>query len=228
MVFVVSCRYDYRNPISGNGKVNSSEIKVAGFSKLQISDNLNVLIIPYDTEKVVIEADENIVNIIKVEQKDSVLKIFTDRKIRMARSKKVIVYSNKLNQIEVSSASNITCGDSLISDHLKVVANSAANVKIFGHFNLLEVEASSASEVTLGGITLELNVNISSAAELHAFNLTAEKANVVATSAADARVYVTGEAWFDASSAADIIYRGNPAIRNIQSSSAGDIKKSDK
>jgi hypothetical protein len=224
-VVITSCNYDYRNSISGNGKVMTQEVKTGTFDNLSVSDALDVVIIPSDTQKVVIVADENIVGVIDIKVRDNNLQITTNRRIWMARSKKVEVYTKELEKIEASAASTIKNTDSLLIDHLKIVASSAAQLEISGRFNDIKVEASSASNIKLYGQSVKLQANLSSAAGLNALGITVEKVSVWASSAANAKVYVTREAEFDASSAASIIYQGNPVVKNINTSSGGSVNK---
>jgi hypothetical protein len=227
MVFILfSCGTHHRNSISGNGKVAKKEVSLNNFSILDVSDNIEVEIIISKDTKAEIEADENIIDHILVEQRGSILSISSDKRIRMARSKKVIVYCNELKEIDASTASNVFSGKPLQIEDLRIDAKSAANIELSGEFTNLDINGSSSADITLNGTTKSLSVNLSSAADLNAFELKADKAVVNVSSASDARIRVSNEAHLRASSAADIVYKGSPEIIDSKSSSAGDIKKS--
>jgi hypothetical protein len=223
---LISCGHECRKTLSGNGTVVQKEIKADSFSIIKVSDKIDAEILIADSPKVIIDADENLINHILIEMKGNTLSISSDRRIRMARSKKVIVYCNKLDEIHASSASNVFVTKPLQMDNFKIIAASGADINILGDFINLEVNGSSGSDITLSGTTKTLSVNLSSAADLNAYDLKSEKANVDVSSAADARIYVIKEAYLRASSAADISYKGSPEIIDSKSSSAGNIKKS--
>jgi len=222
---IVSCNYDLQNSISGNGNVVTKEVRTGTFNNLNVSNALDVVIIPSDSQKVVIKADENLVDVIKVRVRDNTLLISSERRIRLARSKKIEVYTRELEQIEASAAATIKNSESLSAENFKIACSSAAEIIINGHFGDLKVEASSASNVKLYGQSNNIRANVSSAAGLNAFGMTVENASVWASSAANAKVFVTHEANFDASSAGSIIYEGDPIVKNINTSSGGSVNK---
>lgn len=221
---LVACNLDHHNTISGNGKVVTKQVTVGHFNRLTVSNGLEAIIIPSVAQNVMIEADENILEGIKVEVEDSTLQISTDKRIWIARSKKVKVYCNQLIQIKASAGSKIISTDSLMTDQLKVDSHSGSEVSICGHFKSLVIEASSGSDIKIKGVTNNLEAKLSSAADLHAFGLRSENASINASSAANAKVFVTREVHLDASSAAAITYRGNPVVKDIHVSSAGNVK----
>jgi hypothetical protein len=221
---LVACNFDHHNTISGNGKVVTKQVAVDHFNKLTVSNGLEAIIIPSVAQNVIIEADENILEGIKVEVEDSTLQISTDKRIWIARSKKVKVYCSQLVQIKATAGSKIISTDSLVTDQLKVDSHSGSDVSICGRFKHLVIEASSGSSIKIKGVTDNLEANLSSAADLHAFGLKSESASIKASSAAIARVFITREVHFDASSAAAITYRGNPVVKDIHVSSAGNVK----
>jgi hypothetical protein len=223
---IISCDHDYRNTISGNGNVVQKEIITDSFSIVDVSNKIDAEILISTSPKVVIEADENLIDHIMIEVKGNTLSISSDKRIRLARSKKVMVYCNNLKEINASSASNVFVSKPLQIDNLTITGTSAAELDISGDFKYLNINGSSGSDITLSGTTKSLSVNLSSAADLNAYDLKAEKANVDVSSASDAKINVSKEAYLRASSAADITYKGSPEIIDSKSSSAGDIKKS--
>ena len=75
------------------------------------------------------------------------------------------------------------------------------------------------------GKTDYLNVNANSVADIYRFDFSAKNSDILATSASDVRVTIKDEAHFNVSSAADIIYKGSPAIINSKTSSLGEVRK---
>jgi hypothetical protein len=222
---LISCGQDYHNTISGNGNVIQNEIVTNSFSIIDVSDKIDAEIILSVNPKVIIEADENLINHILIEVKGNILSVSSDRSIRMARSKKVMIYCNKLEEIKASSGSYVFVKKPLQIDNLEIRVQSGADMNLSGDFINLDINGTSGSDISISGRTQSLAVNLSSAANLDAYDLKAEKADVNVSSAADAKINVIKEAYFRASSAADIIYKGSPEIIDSKSSSAGDIKK---
>jgi hypothetical protein len=222
-VLILSCNFEYKNSIAGNGNIVTREVKTDSFDKIDVTDALDVVIIPSETQKVLVVADENLVDLITINVRDNTLRISAEKRIQMARSKKIEVYTQTMEKLEASAASTVHNSDSLQYGNFKIMCSSAAQVDLTGRFQLLNIEASSASNIKLSGYSKELRADLSSASGLSAFNLTAENVNIVASSAANAKVHVTHEANFNASSAANISYHGNPSVKNVSTSSGGSV-----
>jgi hypothetical protein len=226
IVLFASCGHGFPDSITGNGKVQERIVNTDTILYLNVASRLEAVLIPSDSLKIVIEADENLQEYIYAEQHYGELKIYSDKYIRMAKSKRVYIYSNSIVSIEISSGASFENADSLTIRDFMVGGSSGAEIAVKGTFNRLDVRGSSGCDIDLQGSCEQLHVNLSSAADLRAFELQARKANIVTSSAADARINVSEEAHFNASSASDIIYRGEPEIITSQASSAADIKKS--
>jgi len=65
----------------GNGKVVEEERAVTGFNGLKASRGVNVYISQGVEEKVVVEADENLLDIIETDVDDRILKVSARRRI---------------------------------------------------------------------------------------------------------------------------------------------------
>ena len=226
LFLLASCYYQY-DSISGNGNVESTLISEDTIHSVTISNKLTALIIPSDTFRVLLKADENLHEYINTEIHHGHLNIYSEKNIRMARSKEVIIYTDYIEQIDVSSGANIYNRDTLKGEEMNINASSAADVSIVGIFNRITVQGSSGSDLRLSGNAGHAIINLSSAADLYAFDFIMNNADITASSASDARINVKEQARFDASSAADIKYKGNPDVVESRSSSAADIKKID-
>lgn len=221
----VACGHSFHDSITGNGNVVVKNVEIDTVLTLIVSDRLEATLIPSDSFKVVIEADENLHEFIFVEEEHDQLHIYSDKYIRLAKAKNVYIYANSINSIDVSAGATLHMSDSLTMDIFSLDASSGSDVNILGHFGTMYVNGSSASDIDLVGSCNDLEVNMSSASDLQAYDFEAKRVSVTASSAADVRIHVTDEAEFDASSASDIIYRGNPEVISSNSSSAADIKR---
>ena len=89
----------------------------------------------------------------------------------------------------------------------------------------LTVAASSGSDIEIKGRCEVLSASTSSGADLDLEELVAECVTVSASSGADATVHATNQLTAVASSGADITYIGNPAIKDITTSSGASIHR---
>lgn len=225
-VIVNGCDWNVPCSISGNGNVVTEERYVSGFSELSVSSGIDVYIAPGEEGTLKVVADENILEVLKTEVMGNNLKIYFSESVCGTKSSKVYVRYSGLSSITVSSAGNVKGEGILITDELKIELSSAGNLKLNAEAERIFVDISSSGKAYLSGRTGYLEAGISSAGKLNAFELEAETGDVAASSAGDAKVFITGEASFESSSAGNIIYRGEPEIMKKSSSSAGSIRKS--
>lgn len=219
------CYIDIGNSVTGNGHVAEESRDVRGFNSLKVSNGLDVIISQNDNEHLNIEADENLLDHIKTEVSGNELRIFSDVNIRMAKSKKIYLSYRYLRSVHVSSAGDLKGQNKLKTDNLELRLSSAGDLNLEVDADKIDISVSSSGDATLRGRTGFLKADLSSAGNLNAFDLEADKADISASSAADARVFVISEARFKASSAGDIVYRGNPNILEMNTSSGGDVSK---
>ena len=75
VTLLVSCNSINTEGISGSGKVTQETYNVGGFKEIDLSVVFDVEIIPSDTEKVVVETDDNLQSLLLVENKNNNLVI---------------------------------------------------------------------------------------------------------------------------------------------------------
>lgn len=220
-----SCYFSPLESVSGNGVIVTEEREVESFDRLKVENGMDVFITQGDSEHVRLEVDENLLEHILTEVLDGELRIYSDANIRVARSKKIFVSYRSLNSLKISSAGDVKGTNTLRTDNLDIDLSSAGNLELDVISREIKVGISSSGNVTLTGETEYLEADLSSAGDLNAFDLVANKGNIDVSSAGDAKVNITEEADFNASSAGDIVYTGNPRIVNINESSAGDVRR---
>jgi hypothetical protein len=208
---------------TGNGKVVTEERSVSGFDAISVNNGIELLVSQDTFEKVVVEADENIQKILRTEVKDGKLKIFLDENVFHAKKMKVYVTVKQLKALEASSGAEVKSGNQIKAENLKIQASSGSEVTMEINCSQVLLDTSSGSDMKISGITQSLKAGSSSGSDLNASKLVAEKGDVSASSGSDLEVNVTKELKANASSGSDIAVRGNPAIRDTNSSSGGDV-----
>ncbi len=214
------------NTVTGDGNVISEIRNVGEFNAIEASVGLNVFVkFGEVSDDVEVVADQNLHDYIETEVIGGTLKITSRRSIRRAAAKDIFVSAGSLDEINVSSAADLTGEGVLVAGRLRLNASSAADLDIEVQADDIELNISSSAEAELRGNARSLNADISSAGDLDAENLEVVNCTIDVSSAGDASVNVSGELRASASSAGHISYTGNPEIKEINSSSAGSISK---
>ena len=223
-ILICGCYWEMPESVSGNGDVVTDERDVPGFNGISVSAGIDVYITQGNEELVKVVTDENLLDVVKTEVRDGVLKIYASKNIRSAKSKKVYVEYKNLNKIKVSSAGDLEGKNTLNTSELEISLSSAGDLKLDVIAKEIHIDISSSGNGNLSGKTGYLKANLSSAGDLNAFELEAKVGDISVSSAGDARVFITEEASFSSSSAGDIVYKGNPRIKQMRTSSSGSIR----
>lgn len=220
-VSMTSCMFD---GIKGNRNVVSQTRSISSdFDAIKVSNSLEVYLTIGNSTSLEIEADENLHDVIITEVEDGVLKIFSERNIRSAKSRKIFVTAERIKEIKATSAAEIRSENTIETEDLKIKATSAANLRLMVNVDNLTCSSTSAAEVRLEGKAEKMILKSTSAAEVRAKELKTKVCKVSATSAANAYVNVSEELDAKATSAASVRYTGNPKKINKKSTSAGSI-----
>jgi len=223
--FTGSCYFGNLESVSGNGKVIQQDRNVSGISGIKVATGIDAIITQGDAESLTVKADENLMDYIKTEVVDGILKIYTEKNIRHAKEKKVYLTYKKLNSIDISSAGDVQGNNTLVTDNLDIEMSSAGDLDLAVQADKVEITISSAGDASLSGKTNYFKADLSSAGDLKAFDLETKSADVSVSSAGTANIFVTDEADFRCTSAGNINYKGEPRIKNISTSSAGSVNK---
>ena len=209
--------------VSGNGKVVKEERNLSGFHEIAVKNAIKLVITQGNTEKVVVETDENIQPYLVTEVVNGSLNIGMKGNINQVNTLNVYVTAKELSSLESSSAAKIISEGSIKAKDMTISSSSGSAVKLEINCQQLKVKTSSGSSISLAGSTQSIDTESSSGASLNAAEVKAERGEMEASSGASVQVQVTKESKARASSGAHITVKGNPAIRDSDSSSGGSV-----
>jgi hypothetical protein len=219
------CVVNIQDTITGDGKVVKQTRDLPVFTGVKVGSGIDVFLTQGDNQSVVVEADENLQEWIMTEVNGSVLHIYTDKNIRLAKTKRINITCKMLDRIDISSAGDVTSVNQFKAGTLDIDMSSAGDLKFEVEAKDISISISSAGNAVLKGKVDTLKADLSSAGDLNAFELEAKYGDISVSSAGSARVFITDEASFHSSSAGDIDYKGEPRVKEIHTSSAGSVNK---
>jgi hypothetical protein len=222
-----SCNFDINlGQENGNGNVITEERNVTeDFDKVKGSTGLDVYLSEGSENKIVVEADENLMDIIETNISNGKLTIRAERNIGRSKSKKVYVTYKKLTSIEASSGADVIANSVVKSETLTLDSSSGADLEVEVFANDLYTETSSGADMEVSGKASTLYANASSGSDINAKKLLVSNCNAKASSGADITVNVKDKLNAKASSGGDIKYYGDPTAVTKKGSSSGSVKK---
>ena len=227
-LLLTSCNFDmnFGEGKRGNGNVVSETRNVSeDFEVIKAQEGLDVYVTQGDVAAIEVEADENIIELIATDIKDGVLRVHAEESIGRASSKKVYVTTPTIKELDASSGADIVAKQTIKADKIALDTSSGADIRVTVNATEVSADASSGSDIVVEGNAEVLIADSSSGADIKAGNLLVKKCIADASSGSDITVHVTEDLKANASSGADIRYRGNPEKISKNKSASGSVYK---
>jgi len=211
--------------VDGSGNVTTQTRTVAGgYTTVSAETGLEVYVVQGSKASVIVEADDNLQEHIKIEVNGSQLKIFADANIN-AGTKRVTVTLPNIEGLEASSAATLKSKTVIKSDEITLNAESDARVEVGVDAKTVNCEASNSGSLKISGRATELSAEASSGGSINANGVIADDGEAEATSGGNIKVNVTGKLTADADSGGIITYINNPKTVKSNATSGGSINK---
>jgi Putative auto-transporter adhesin, head GIN domain len=220
IALVTSCNNRQR----GSGNIVTEKRNTGSFSEIKVSSSIDVDVQQGNETSVVVEADDNIVQLIKTNVENGVLVISLKDNYGISNATTTVhVISPVYTSFTASSSSSIT-GKTTIANTTKInlKASSSANIEMTLDAPSVEIKSSSSADITAAGKTKNLKVDASSSATIKLGELKAEVVDVEASSSSDVKVFASVSLKANAHSSADIVYTGGATdvVKSEKSSSS--------
>ncbi len=211
--------------IKGNGNVTEEVRDLAGFDEIKVSRGMNVYLTSGDGFKVLVRADENLLEVIETEVLGDELIVSARANIRGATAKAVYVTLPDLEKVKSTAGSNVFSEGTITANDIELSSSAGANIRFFLEANRVEANASAGANIFLDGKTKTLIAGASSGSNIKAGDLKCREAELKVSSGANLWASTSEQLMAKASSGGNIFYSGNPSSTNISKSSGGNVIK---
>jgi hypothetical protein len=203
----------------GSGNVVTEERNVSGFDSISISSSMNLIIEQTGSESLKIEAEDNIIPLVKtsVIGKELVIRLAFGSFISI-KPINCYVTVKDLEGLKVSSSASANCKE-LTTDKLDINMSSSGRANLVVHANELNANLSSSAVLKISGDAVKQSIKVSSSGNYEAENLLSKECTVRASSSGSATVNVSDLLNVNISSSGQVNYIGKPEIHQEISSS---------
>ncbi|GAB2963234.1 head GIN domain-containing protein [Hymenobacter coalescens] len=191
----------------------------APFERIEASGTVTVVVQPGPVAAVAVQADPAVLARIHTDVAGGTLKIYRDggHKVHWPSNQnlRIFVYVTcpRLTGVTVTGASELKSTGSFTADDFSIRASGASDVTLQLTAKTLTASASGASDIRLTGRVERQQVQVSGASDYRAYALQSQQADVQASGASDAFVYVDGELTARRSGASDVHYKGKARLK---------------
>jgi hypothetical protein len=220
MISVAFNSCTYLGGINGNGNVVSETRDVSSFNKIRVGGAFEVFLTQGSTESLTIEADENLIPLIRTDISGGALIISSRENIGNFKKLQIFVQVKDLKKLDISGACHIKSEGTFNLSKLSLECSGASQLNLLLNGELIRCNLSGAAETSLSGTVSECELELSGAASLYAYDLIAEEIDLRMSGAANAKVHATQSLRVNASGAASAKYKGNPDVHQNVSGAA--------
>jgi hypothetical protein len=226
-LLTASCAFDINlgEGKKGNGVVTDEQREITEeFTVVSASEGIDVYVSQAEDFKILVEADENIIDLIGTDIRDGKLKIHAIENIGRA-TKKVHVSLPLISGLESSSGADLTTTNAIKADRISLDASSGSDLQVELIADEVDADTSSGADIKITGEASIFYADASSGSNIRAASFEVKTCHADASSGADIDLNVTESLIADASSGADISYSGNPSVQQNKSVSGGIHKR---
>ena len=218
----------YAQKVAPSSNVITEQRTVMNYSQLSVSDDIEVFVAFTGTEKIEIQAPDNVVQFIETVVEKDVLNIRFRKgfNLRGNATIKVTVSMKSLTKITAVNRSKIVLENTLSASKLDV---RLSNATLTGNITAQKasVVLAKASQANLSGTCKELKMSLSGASNLGSSTFSADILEAKLSGQSTARLTVVQSIDFNGAKASNLYYLGSPKIKAIKASGDSGLFKAD-
>lgn len=221
MSLLSSCRFT-----SGSGDIVTSNRNTSDFKSVSAGGGFDVEIRTGSNYKVMVEADDNLIDDIETTVEGGQLKIRMRKNLNVRNAHlKIFVTAPSITSIQSSASADIVVAGNLRADEtIRFKASSGSSIKASIDAPATEADASSGAQIDIDGRTRNFDVQASSGADVDADKLLSENTTAQSSSGGTADVHASVTLHARASSGGTVNYRGAATVVKKENS-GGSINK---
>ncbi len=213
--------------VKGNGQVKKETREVSNYASLTSHGSMNVEIAYGNSNKVEVEADENLLPYIETVVEDGQLIIRSKKNVNIKTSSKMVVYVSmtKITSIQLSGSGNIN-GDGTFSNNGKteIALSGSGNIKLgFDSFDELDLGVSGSGNMDLkSNTTKNITAKISGSGNIDCSSISCQDVDAKISGSGNIKVYASRNIDAKIAGSGNVYYKGDSP--NISSKIAGSGK----
>ncbi|MFI5154574.1 MAG: head GIN domain-containing protein [Chitinophagales bacterium] len=209
---------------------NAQPREAKNFHGIKVSNGIHLYLSQGNEEAVAVSAaSDEYVRRIKTEVDNGILKIYYDHGVGPwstdGKSLRAYVSFKTLDQLKANSGAEVEVDGTIKSGDLAFDFSSGASFNGRVESNSLKVEQNSGAETKISGVANNLTVEASSGSSFRGYDLETESCDANTSSGATLKVTVKKEMSASASSGGQIYFKGTGVIKDISTSSGGEVSK---
>ena len=211
---------------SGSGTVIRNVRELSAFDEVETSDAYRIEFTVGSPQRVEVEADDNLVPIIRTEVRGSRLVVSSRESIGTYTQLTVHITAPTIDLVDLSGAAVFLTSGSVETDRFEAHASGASRIELAKiDAGTMVFELSGASKVVSAGSARQIEIDASGESNVEARKLIAESVQVDLSGASTAHVQATGVVSGDASGGSGLEIYGSPREVSVDTSGGSHVTR---
>jgi len=221
---LVSCHDDYLIGISGQGEIVEQTILPDDFDGFVSDISADIYLTQGAEQKVVIEAQQNIIDNIEVDRVASgIWTIRYHELVRWSKPVKIYITIPTLTKAGINGSGEITGLTPFTNlDLLKLFIAGSGGMELDTESQQMDATITGSGDLKMVGQTGKLNLMVTGSGSFHGYDLTTPRAEMTITGSGSARITAEEFLKVNVSGSGDVYYLGNPAL-DVHVSGSGSV-----
>lgn len=218
LFFVVACN-------KARGPVVEQDLNLGHFEGIELNVRDNVYIKQGSTQRVTIEAQENVADALNKKIENGIWVIDFDSKPKLYKNIRINITTPDLKYIKLNGPGMVIT-QKMQLDSLKLVVNGSGNIDVEGDIKHLHSEMLAKGDIFLEGTAKLHTIDLMSEGRINSFDLESSKSLITLEGIGTANIKVKDTLQARLLGDGSIYYKGSPFLNTI-STSSGTITKVD-
>ncbi|MCC6412484.1 MAG: DUF2807 domain-containing protein [Saprospiraceae bacterium] len=220
-----SCHLNLFGGTRGEGPLRSETRNTEPFHGIELQLAGDVEVVRGETSEVVVEAQENLLPLLKTDIENGVLKIHFSENVSYSKDLKIRVTTPSLDEIDLMSSGTIKLVSQWEGDQLSLGISGSGDIEAMQlNGGNLECNIGGSGSIKLAGKMQSLDAGISGSGDLFAGDLVTQTAKLKVSGSGGMRVHVEQTLDANISGSGEIEYSGD-ARASTKVSGSGEVKQ---
>ncbi len=211
--------------IEGSGKFMAETRELPSFSGVNVSGSMDVYLTQGTTQAVKVEADDNLLKLIKTKVRGQELYIRSRKCYTTHKGVKVYITLPRLTRAAMSGSGDLKGRETFQVDNLDLSVSGSGSITLKITAADVNTHISGSGDIELRGQARDLNAHISGSGDLNARDLVARNGSLSVSGSGDCKVNVEGDLQAAVSGSGDVRYYGSPKSVDANVSGSGTVKR---
>ena len=210
--------------MEGSGNVVRRTLELQAFHGIAVEGSIDVVLTPSGSQKVEVEAQENLVGLVTTEVLNGVWTISTSKGFSTTKPFVVHISVPVIDVVRIDGSGDVKGTAAFTAGRVQLAIQGSGDIDLAFNASTLDASVEGSGDVKLSGRCVDLKANVQGSGDINARDLVAENASVSTAGSGNITVFTSGRLNAAVAGSGDVVYSGEPANVSTSISGSGEVR----